>query len=95
MIQRIFVPNGGAKLLLALTEVLVVVDKANAINVFNVEMSYLKKQKILKDETKMFEAQPLLQLESSASFEITAIMHPHTYLNKVFSFYENYLNNFC
>lgn len=85
MVQRIIVPNGGAKLLLALTEVLVIVDKANVINVFNVHMSFYKTQETLQEETELFEAEPLLQLENSASFDITAILHPHTYLNKVFS----------
>lgn len=63
---RLTIPNDGAKLLLSLTEFLVVVDKGNAINVFNVG-----------------NGQPIVQLDNPASFQITAIVHPATYLNKV------------
>jgi hypothetical protein len=65
--HRLKIPNEGAKLLLSLTETLIVVDKKSVIYVFDVQ-----------------DGQLIVQLESPASFEITAIVHPHTYLNKVF-----------
>lgn len=59
-------------MLLSLTDILVVVDKGNTINVYNTEDGHL-----------------IVQLESSPSFNITSILHPDNYLNKVF-LYKNF-----
>lgn len=60
-------------MLLSLTDVLVVVDKSNTINVFNVEDGHL-----------------IIQLDSP-SFNITSILHPQNYLNKVILYLEKSL----
>jgi len=62
-------------MLLSLTDILVVVDKGNTINVYNTEDGHL-----------------IVQLESSSSFNITSILHPDNYLNKVFLF-KNFSKN--
>ncbi|KAL7072309.1 hypothetical protein ACQ4LE_008436 [Meloidogyne hapla] len=64
--RRLIIGNGGSKFLLSFTDILVVVDKGNTINVYNTEDGHL-----------------VVQLESSASFDITSILHPNTYLNKI------------
>uniref|UniRef100_A0A914ME02 Small-subunit processome Utp21 domain-containing protein n=1 Tax=Meloidogyne incognita TaxID=6306 RepID=A0A914ME02_MELIC len=64
--RRLIIGNGGPKMLLSLTDILVVVDKGNTINVYNTEDGHL-----------------IVQLESSPSFNITSILHPDNYLNKI------------
>uniref|UniRef100_A0A183BPF7 WD_REPEATS_REGION domain-containing protein n=1 Tax=Globodera pallida TaxID=36090 RepID=A0A183BPF7_GLOPA len=55
--RRLFVDGGPPKLLLSLTDSLVVVDSANSIHLFDVRSG-----------------QPLVRLDSTASFDITAII---------------------
>uniref|UniRef100_A0A914I9A7 Small-subunit processome Utp21 domain-containing protein n=1 Tax=Globodera rostochiensis TaxID=31243 RepID=A0A914I9A7_GLORO len=64
--RRLFVDGGPPKLLLSLTDSLVVVDSSNSIHLFDVHTG-----------------QPLVRLDSTASFDITAIVHPINYLNKI------------